>query len=85
MPVLVTPRKIEDATVREFSMLIDGTWGAGADGRTLERVAPGHGVVVSRYQQASAADAERGGITVGLHACALSVSGTSTLSSPRCQ
>ena len=32
-----------------------------------------------------AADAERGGITVGLHACALSVSGTSTLSSPRCQ
>ena len=32
-----------------------------------------------------AADAERGGITVGLHACAMSVSGTSTLSSPRCQ
>ena len=32
-----------------------------------------------------AADAERVGITVGLHACALSVSGTSTLSSPRCQ
>jgi len=59
MPVLVTPRKIEDATVREFSMLIDGKWGAGTDGRTLERVAPGHGVVVSRYQQASAADAER--------------------------
>ncbi|MCC7700939.1 type VI secretion system lipoprotein TssJ [Janthinobacterium sp. GW460P] len=33
----------------------------------------------------AAADAERGGITVGLHACALSISGTSTLSAPRCQ
>ena len=59
MPVLVTPRKIEDAAVREFSMLIDGQWVGGAAGRTLERVAPGHGVVVSRYQQADASDAER--------------------------
>ncbi|OFA01239.1 type VI secretion lipoprotein [Janthinobacterium sp. HH107] len=33
----------------------------------------------------AAADAERSGITVGLHACALSISGTSTLSAPRCQ
>ena len=33
----------------------------------------------------AAADAERGGITVGLHACALSISGASTLSAPRCQ
>ncbi|WP_402718947.1 type VI secretion system lipoprotein TssJ [Janthinobacterium rivuli] len=33
----------------------------------------------------AAADAERGGITVGLHACALSVSGMATLSAPRCQ
>lgn len=32
-----------------------------------------------------AADAERGGITVGLHACALSVSGMPALSAPRCQ
>ncbi|AYM77573.1 type VI secretion system lipoprotein TssJ [Janthinobacterium agaricidamnosum] len=33
----------------------------------------------------AAPDAERSGITVGLHACALSISGTSTLSAPRCQ
>ncbi|MCC7682085.1 type VI secretion system lipoprotein TssJ [Janthinobacterium sp. FW305-128] len=33
----------------------------------------------------AAADAERSGITVGLHACALSISGTSTLSAARCQ
>jgi type VI secretion system protein VasD len=33
----------------------------------------------------AAADAERAGITVGLHACALSVGGMSTLSAPRCQ
>ncbi|KKO62778.1 Type VI secretion lipoprotein [Janthinobacterium sp. KBS0711] len=33
----------------------------------------------------AAADAERGGITVGLHACALSVSGMPALSAPRCQ
>ncbi|PHV35081.1 type VI secretion system lipoprotein TssJ [Janthinobacterium rivuli] len=33
----------------------------------------------------AAADAERGGITVGLHACALSVSGMAALSAPRCQ
>ncbi|MDZ5635489.1 MULTISPECIES: type VI secretion system lipoprotein TssJ [unclassified Janthinobacterium] len=32
----------------------------------------------------AAADAERGGITVGLHACALSVSGMAALSAPRC-
>ena len=33
----------------------------------------------------AAADAERGGITVGLHACALSISGVAALSAPRCQ
>lgn len=59
MPVLVTPSKIEDIGVRDFAMLIDGAWVSGAEGRTLERVAPGHGVVVSRYQQASAVDADR--------------------------
>ena len=33
----------------------------------------------------AAADAEHGGITVGLHACALSISGVAALSAPRCQ
>ena len=33
----------------------------------------------------AAADAEQGGITVGLHACALSVSGMAAPSAPRCR
>ncbi len=40
-------------------MLIDGRPSKGAEGRTLERIAPGHGVTVSRYQAADRRDAER--------------------------
>ena len=40
-------------------MLIDGQWVPGAEGRTIERVAPSHGVTVSRYQSATKVDAER--------------------------
>lgn len=59
MTVLVRPKALSDHKVRTFQMLIDGKWVDSADGRTLERVAPGHGVVVSRYQAASGVDAER--------------------------
>jgi len=59
MSVLVTPQALADPTVREFKMLIDGAWVAGAEGQTLERVAPSHGVIVSRYQAATKTDAER--------------------------
>ncbi|MBP1885563.1 aldehyde dehydrogenase family protein [Sinorhizobium mexicanum] len=59
MTVLVKPKALGDYKVREFRMLIDGKWVDGAEGRTLERVAPGHGVTVSRYQAAAKVDAER--------------------------
>ncbi|MEY9721176.1 acyl-CoA reductase-like NAD-dependent aldehyde dehydrogenase [Sinorhizobium fredii] len=59
MTVLLRPMPLGDHEVREFRMLIDGKWVAGAEGRTIERVAPGHGIVVSRYQAATKVDAER--------------------------
>jgi len=58
MTVQIRPSELKQS-VREFKMLIDGKWTDGAEGRTLERVAPSHGVVVSRYQQATKIDAER--------------------------
>ncbi|MEK1925096.1 MAG: aldehyde dehydrogenase family protein, partial [Rhizobium giardinii] len=59
MTVVVKPKALVDAKVRDFQMLIDGKWDAAAEGRTLERVAPGHGVTISRYPAATKADAER--------------------------
>jgi len=59
MTVLVKPKPIEGHKVRAFQMLIDGIWVDSAEGRTIERVAPGHGVVVSRYQAGTKADAEK--------------------------
>jgi acyl-CoA reductase-like NAD-dependent aldehyde dehydrogenase len=41
-----------------YQLLIDGKFVDAADGRTIERVSPGHGVVVSRYAQAGAAEVE---------------------------
>ena len=58
MTVQIRPSELKQS-VREFKMLIDGKWADGAEGRTLERVAPSHGVVVSRYQQATKVDTER--------------------------
>jgi betaine-aldehyde dehydrogenase len=59
MTVLMAPKTLADLAVREFKMLIGGEWIGGAEGRTLERVAPSHGVVVSRYQAATKVDADR--------------------------
>ncbi len=58
MTAHVKPRALDDFKARDFRMLIDGVWTEGA-GSTLERVAPGHGVVVSRYPAGTKADAER--------------------------
>ncbi|WP_234186317.1 aldehyde dehydrogenase family protein [Shinella sp. NM-101] len=58
MTAHVKPKAIDDFKARDFRMLIDGVWTEGA-GSALERVAPGHGVVVSRYPAGTRADAER--------------------------
>lgn len=58
MAVLVTPKPLVDLTVRDFKMLINGEWVAAIEGGTLERVAPSHGVVVSRYPAGTKADTE---------------------------
>ncbi|MBX3598198.1 MAG: aldehyde dehydrogenase family protein [Rhizobiaceae bacterium] len=44
---------------RAYKLLIDGAFVDAADGRTLERVSPGHGFAVSRYALASGVDVER--------------------------
>lgn len=59
MTVEIRPQVLQNLKVRNFSMLIDGDWVAGSEDTVIERVAPSHGVVVSRYQAATRADAER--------------------------
>jgi betaine-aldehyde dehydrogenase len=59
MNVQIRPQVLADLRVREFSMLIGGQWTKGVEGQTIERVAPSHGVTVSRYQSATRVDAER--------------------------
>lgn len=59
MSVLVAPKPLADLTVRDFKMLINGAWVTAVDGGTLERVAPSHGVTVSRYPAGTNADTER--------------------------
>ncbi|MET0747464.1 MAG: aldehyde dehydrogenase family protein [Rhizobium sp.] len=58
MTVLVKPKTISDLKVRQFKMLIDGKWVSGG-GAPIERYAPSHGVVVSRFEGGTRADAER--------------------------
>ncbi|MBB3977497.1 acyl-CoA reductase-like NAD-dependent aldehyde dehydrogenase [Rhizobium azooxidifex] len=59
MTAIVKPKALENHKVRDFRMLIDGAWVETDGGGTLERVAPGHGVTVSRYQAGTRQDAER--------------------------
>ena len=59
MTVQIRPQALADLKVREFSLLIDGVWGSGEQGQTMDRIAPSHGVLVSRYQSATKADVER--------------------------
>ena len=58
MTIQIRPGELKQ-TVRDFDMLISGKWTSGAEGRVIERVAPSHGVLVSRYQAATRVDAER--------------------------
>jgi acyl-CoA reductase-like NAD-dependent aldehyde dehydrogenase len=59
MTVVVKPKALRDLQIREFQILIDGKWIDPPTGRTIERVAPSHGVVVSRYKAATKVEAER--------------------------
>ncbi len=59
MTAVVRPKALGDYEVREFRMLIDGQWVDGAEGARSSAWRRGHGVVVSRYQAAAKADAER--------------------------
>lgn len=63
MSILIAPKPLENNALREFKMLIGGNWVSGSDGGTIERVAPSHGVTVSRYQKATVADAEQAILT----------------------
>lgn len=58
MTVLIAPRPLGGHTARDFKMFIAGKWEEGSS-QPIERVAPSHGVVVSRFQAGSKADAER--------------------------
>lgn len=57
MTAHVKPKALTDYRTRDFRMLIDGVWTEGTG--VIERVAPGHGSVVSRYPAGTKADAER--------------------------
>ncbi|WP_421593999.1 aldehyde dehydrogenase family protein [Shinella sp. M27] len=57
MTAHVKPKALDNFKARDFRMMIDGVWTEG-DGM-IERIAPGHSVVVSRYPAGNKADAER--------------------------
>lgn len=59
MTVLVRPEALDALKRRDFRMLIGKEWVAAESGKTMERTAPGHGVVVSGIPAGSQADAER--------------------------
>ena len=52
MTVLVNPTALSNHKARDFKMLIDGKWEAGA-ADPIARIAPSHGVVVSRFPTGS--------------------------------
>lgn len=58
MTVLINPKMLTDQTARDFKMFIDGHWVEG-NVDPIERIAPSHGSVVSRFQSGTKADAER--------------------------
>src|SRR3954466_10674099 len=59
MTVMLRPQALTGHTRRDYKILIAGQWVDGAEGKTLERLSPAHGVAVSRYVAATRPDAER--------------------------
>jgi betaine-aldehyde dehydrogenase len=58
MTVLITPKPLADDKPRDFQMLIDGRWESGSS-QPIDRIAPSHGVLVSRFATGTKADAVR--------------------------
>jgi betaine-aldehyde dehydrogenase len=59
MDSYIKPQVLKDTKPVQYEMFIDGRWCASSTGKVLERVAPGHGHVVSLYQEGSGADTVR--------------------------
>lgn len=59
MTVMMRPQALNGHKRRDYKILVGGQWVDGAEGKTLERMSPAHGVVVSRYVAATKVDAER--------------------------
>ncbi|MET3776476.1 betaine-aldehyde dehydrogenase [Rhizobium alvei] len=57
MTILVTPKTLANHTIRDFRMLIGGQWLNG-NAAPIERIAPSHGTVVSRFASGTRANAE---------------------------
>ncbi len=57
-PLQIAMPKEASASPKTYRLLIDGKHVEARDGRTIERVSPGHGFAVSRYAQAGEADVE---------------------------
>ncbi|MGF1632475.1 MAG: aldehyde dehydrogenase family protein [Phycisphaerae bacterium] len=59
MPHAKTPTS-QPIECQTYGLWLDGRWVDAADGRTFERISPGHGVPVAQYALASADDVDRG-------------------------
>lgn len=59
MSIQIRPDNSSTIDATDYDMLIDGAWVKAQSGQTIERIAPGHGVLVSRYQAANTIDTEK--------------------------
>jgi len=59
MTVMLRPQALTGHARRDYKLLIGDRWVDGAEGKTLERLSPAHGVAISRYVAATKVDAER--------------------------
>jgi len=53
MTVMLRPQALTGHARRDYKLLIGDRWVDGAEGKTLERLSPAHGVAISRYVAAT--------------------------------